>query len=240
MATEDQAEKRLRQLLRDDRWSLPSWPDTEARVSRAARRQRVTAALAGATVAAAIAAAIVAPLTLTSTAPPVTGSASATPHRHYSLPPVGARGFPAAIYPAPRPHPVVDPIRNCPASEGLQSFTAGDAAAARALIPKLGRSFQKDLRLTDRVFWPVVLIGWQRPHGHARVDRRPILYSGPLESYHQSEGPPDYTRRISASCGARLAAETWMIVDGPRASPALQNEWLFLTRRGHVLLYYNQ
>jgi hypothetical protein len=30
-----------------------------------------------------------------------------------------------------------------------------------------------------------------------------------------------------------------MIVEGPRASPALQNEWLFLTRHGHILLYYN-
>jgi hypothetical protein len=37
-----------------------------------------------------------------------------------------------------------------------------------------------------------------------------------------------------------MAGKTWMIVDGPRASPALQSEWLFLNRHGHVLLYYNQ
>jgi hypothetical protein len=187
-----------------------------------------------------IAAAIAITLALTSTAPPGSGPAPATRHHHYSLPPVGAPGFPTAVYPVPRPHPVVDPIRNCPAPEGLHSFTASGAAAARDLIPKLGRSFREDLRLTDRTFWPVVLIGWQRPHGHSRGVRRPILYSGTLKSYHQSARPPDYTRRISASCGARLARETWMIVEGPRASPALQNEWLFLTRRGRVLLYYNQ
>jgi len=264
MADENQAENRLRQLLRDDRWSLPPWADTQARVRNAAHRQRMTAAAAGAAAAAAITAAIVIPLALTgaapSKAPAVTSPTSAanhpaTPHRRYTLPPVGAPGFPAAIYPGPRrPHPVPNPLGHCPAPAGLQPFTAGNATTARALIPKLRRSFREDLRLTDRAFWPTILIGWQQPPRQgpapgltqrerlrqARGGHRPILYAGPLESYHQSEGPPDFTRAISAGCGTRLARDTWMVVDGPRTSPALQSEWLFLTRRGHVLLYYNQ
>lgn len=252
MVNENQAENQLRQLLRDDRWSLPPWTDTQARIRKAARRQRITATAAGATAATAITAAIVIPLTLIGTAPPktpaVTGPAPATTHpatprRHHTLPPVGAPGFPTAIYPAPRrPHPVPNPLEHCPAPAGLQPFTTGSAAAARALIPKLGRNFTEDLQLTDRAFWPTILIGWQQPPGQgpARGDHRPILYAGPLRSYHQSEGPPDFIRPISAGCGIRLARDTWMIVDGPRTSPALQSEWLFLTRRGHVLLYYNQ
>jgi hypothetical protein len=252
MTDEDQAEDRLRQLLRDDRWSLPPWTDTQPRIRKAARRQRVTAAAAGAAAAAAITAAIVTPLTLSGTGPPkapaVTGPTPAAthpapPHRRYTLPPVGAPGFPTAIYPTPRrPHPAPNPLGHCPAPAGLQPFTAGGATTARAVIPKLGRSFHEDLRLTDRAFWPTILIGWQQPPGQGPAHRshRPILYAGPLQSYHQSEGPPDFARAISSACGDRLARDTWMIVDGPRPNPALQSEWLFLTRRGHVLLYYNQ
>ena len=249
MADEDQAEDRFRQLLRDDRWSLPAWADTQARVRKAARRQRVTAAAAGAATVAAVTAAAVVSLTLTGAAPSktptVTGptpaaARTATPRRHYTLPPVGAPGFPTATYPAPGRHLRLRPLGRCPASEGLQPFTTGNAGAARALIPKLGRSFTDDLRLTDRVFWPTILIGWQQPPGHgpARVGYRGILYAGPLTSYHQSDGPPDFTRPISASCGTRLARDTWMIVD--ITSAGFQREWLFLNRRGHVLLYYHR
>jgi hypothetical protein len=250
MANDDQAEDRLRQLLRDDRWSLPAWPDAEARVRKAARRQRMTAAAAGAIAVAAAAAAILVPLTLLATAPSktpaITGPGPTAPHsapprRHYTMPPVGAPGFPAALYPAPRPHPVVNSIGHCPAPEGLQPFAATSAAAARGVIPKLGHSFRDDLRLTDRTFWPVIASGWQASNRVFTPARpRPILYSGPLESYHSSQGPPDFTRLISVGCGTRLARDTWMIVDGPRTSPALQSEWLLLTRHGHMLLYYAQ
>jgi hypothetical protein len=44
MQTDDNAENRLRELFRDPRWSLPSWPDADARVRKAARRQRLRAA----------------------------------------------------------------------------------------------------------------------------------------------------------------------------------------------------
>ena len=59
MSGEDKAEARLRELLRDPRWSLPAGPDPERRVRRAAGRQRRRlAGLAGVAAAAAIAVAI--------------------------------------------------------------------------------------------------------------------------------------------------------------------------------------
>jgi hypothetical protein len=108
-------------------------------------------------------------------------------------------------------------------------------------MPKLGHSLTQDLRLADRAFWPALISGWRS--GANRVFtpyQPPILYSGPLASYHSSQGPPDFTKLISAGCGTRLARDTWMIVGGPRRNPAIQGELLFLNRRGHVLLYYAQ
>src|SRR6516225_6942683 len=55
MSGEDKAEARLRELLRDPRWSLPAGPDPEQRVRRAARAQRRRlAGLAGVAAAAAV------------------------------------------------------------------------------------------------------------------------------------------------------------------------------------------
>jgi hypothetical protein len=162
--------------------------------------------------------------------------------RPRALPAVGAPGFPASIYPAPLRHPVVNSLGYCPAPAGLEPFTPASAPTALSVTRKLGRSFTGDLRLTDRTFWPVIARGWQ-PGGtrvFPSIRPQPTLYSGPLESYHQSEGPPDFTKLIAAGCGTRLARSTWMIVQGPRRNPAIQGEFLFLNRHGHVLLYYAQ
>jgi hypothetical protein len=59
MSGEDQAEARLRELLRDPRWSLPAGPDPQQRVRRTAQRQRLRlAGMAGVAAAAVIAVAI--------------------------------------------------------------------------------------------------------------------------------------------------------------------------------------
>lgn len=78
MQSDDRAENRLRELFRDPRWSLPSWPDAEARVRNAARRQRlrVTGAAAGVGIAAITA--IVVPLTLPGAPSPRTFYAGTT------------------------------------------------------------------------------------------------------------------------------------------------------------------
>ncbi len=63
MQGDDTTEERLRSLLQDPGWSLRSWPDAEARVRRAARRQRLRASGVAAGAGAAIAA-VVLPLTM--------------------------------------------------------------------------------------------------------------------------------------------------------------------------------
>jgi hypothetical protein len=77
MQSDDKTEDRLRELLRDPSWSLPSWPDAEARIRKAARRQRfrVTGVAAGAIAAIT---AIAVPLALPETPPPGTVTAGTT------------------------------------------------------------------------------------------------------------------------------------------------------------------
>jgi DNA-binding beta-propeller fold protein YncE len=60
MPDEDRAQGLLRDLLHDDRWSLPSWPDAPSRVRRAARRQRLRVAGAAAGLGAVVVAAAIA------------------------------------------------------------------------------------------------------------------------------------------------------------------------------------
>jgi hypothetical protein len=69
MQSHDKTEDRLRALLQDPRWSLRPWPDAEARVRRAARRQRLRATSVAAGAGAAIAA-VVFPLTMVGSPPP--------------------------------------------------------------------------------------------------------------------------------------------------------------------------
>jgi len=78
MRIEDNAENGLRELFRDPRWSLPSWPDAEARVRNAARRQRLRATGVAAGVGIAAITAIVVPLTLPGASPPRTFHADTT------------------------------------------------------------------------------------------------------------------------------------------------------------------
>jgi DNA-binding beta-propeller fold protein YncE len=61
MPGNDYAESKLRDLLRDQAWSLPSWPDAPSRVRRAARRQRLRVAGLTASLGAVVVAAVVVP-----------------------------------------------------------------------------------------------------------------------------------------------------------------------------------
>jgi hypothetical protein len=78
MQSDDRTENRLRELFRDPRWSLPSWPDAEARVRNVARRQRLRATGVAAGVGIAAITAVVVPLTLPGTSPPRTFHADTT------------------------------------------------------------------------------------------------------------------------------------------------------------------
>ena len=241
-------EDRLRQMMRDPRWSLPAWPDAHARVRRAARRQRLALASAGAVAAVVIAAAALVPVSLLGSAstpvakgpPPVVGHVTrpAKVHRSHVIPPVGSAGFPARIYPAAtKPSAVTGALTLCPDPAGVQAPGPATPAAARIVLNRLGRGFTSDLHLSDRSAWPLLTSSWQ-PGGirlFARSARTSVRYSGPLQSSHRV--PAGIRHAVVAGCGKRVARATWVIAYGPARRPALDTDILFLTRRGHMLFY---
>ena len=87
-----------------------------------------------------------------------------TPSRHVSLaairtpvaatlPPLGAPGFPASIYPAPRPsHTTL--LAACPSDSGIEPFnTAAIRQARRVARTYLASQFASDIAATDRSWW---------------------------------------------------------------------------------------
>jgi hypothetical protein len=169
MMTED----RLRDLLRDPGWSLPAWPDAQARVRRAARRQRLTIASVGAAVVAVVTMAAAVPVAVLRDNPagppggpgpggPPAATASRGLIQTLALPAVGARGFSVKIYPAPVQARVLTPVlAKCPAPAGLRAPGSNTAAAALTALRRLGHGFTTDLRLSDRALWPQVAAGWR-------------------------------------------------------------------------------
>jgi hypothetical protein len=249
---DDEVEHRLRELLHDPGWSLPSRPDALSRVRKAARRQRLRAA--GLTTGAgAVTAALVVLLALLAGnrlgLSPAVNPGQPEPQLAHALPPVGADGFPADIYPAPHGVAQGSKVHSlglglCPSAAGVQPAGPGAAAAALRVIENVGRSFRSDLSLSDRSFWPAIESRWQP--GRVRVLHPPavagppVLFSGPLESYDQAFGPPDLATAIQVGCGSRIASDTWMIVTGAVGQPARQREFLLLDRHGRMLLWKAQ
>jgi hypothetical protein len=96
---DDSPEGRLRELLLDPGWSLPPWPDAQARVRRAARRQRFRTAGLAACTGAIAAVAVAVPLALSGAGPgTVPGRVQAAPATasHASAVP-SARGSAAIV-----------------------------------------------------------------------------------------------------------------------------------------------
>ena len=263
MTTED----RLRELLQDPRWSLPAWPDPQARVRRAARRQRLSAASFGAAVAAFVTTAAVIPVVLLgrlaaggagpgSDTVPVAGA--------FQTPAVGAVGFDAAVYPAAvRAQSPAGVTTLCPDPAGLQGFGPQVAAAPLKVLHKLAqvqlsvsmKGTAAPMAGTGPARAPVLTVKqgftaslllsdrafWpQLPKWRAvlvQAARVPVIYSGPLRSYARVHGPPALAQVVQVGCGSRVAMDTWVIVSGRPASPATEAETFFVNRRGHVLLY---
>ena len=261
MTTED----RLRELLRDPGWSLPAWPDAQARVRRAARRQRMALARVTAAVTAVITTAAVVPVLLQSGPGAESSSAAnswptADP---FALPPAGAAGFTSAIYPAPvRARAAANWLSLCPSAAGLQTPDPNVAvasegvlrqltppiidtaivqqragAASQLAVQSLRQAFAGDLRLSDRALWPRLAGGSGITEVIEQVRYLPVIYSGPLRSYHPANGRWSLASDVAAGCGGRIVRDTWLIISGYPASPSRAAETLFLKRRGRVLLY---
>lgn len=251
-------EDRLRELLRDPRWSLAPWPDAQSRVLRAARRQRRAAAGAAGAVAVVIAAAAFtlpavlgsSPAQMPAGQPTVAGPASrpgpagssssqatVTPTRLPSTPPVGSAAFPASIYPAPaRPRMTTGALALCPDPAGLEDPGPFTAAAARTVLGALGRGLAGDLRVSDRSAWPLLASSAKLADSTLLTfARTPVRFAGPLQAGRGVPG--DLRHAVAAGCGTRVARATWVLSFRPSRRPALQAVMLFVTRRGHMLFY---
>lgn len=244
-------EERLSELLHDPRWSLPGWPREQAlaRIRRAARRQRLimacesatVAVIAGASILVAVSAAMHGSLPPWTSRVAVAGSRFSSSH---GVPPIGSSGFPAAIYPAAvNPHAGRSAAVPCPAPSGLQAPGPATPAEALAVLRSLGGGVIYELRVTDRTVWPTLA----DDGGSTAAGRRAMIlrilraapssvrYSGPLRA---GVGELAAVRHaVAADCGDLVMRATWVIVSGVPGSRSRDAELLFLTRRGHVLLY---
>lgn len=233
MPGEQRVEDRLRELLREPGWSLPAWPDAEARVRRAARRQRIRAATAGAAVAG-IAAAVVA--TLTGFQPP--GAYSAPPVAQ-ALPGVGAAGFPVSIYPAAVRGVTGGRFSRCPDPDGLDAPGPAARGAAAAVVATLDSArFSTGLRVSDRAYWPQERAAQQAAAG-STASRGRVLYSGALATAAGpgTAGVASLRRAIRISCGDRIVRDSWLVVTAAPHRQAAPSEFLLLDRRGHLLVW---
>lgn len=221
MAGDEMTEKRLRELLRDPGWSLPAWPNAEARVRRAARRQRIRAAAAGAAVAGIVAAVVAT----------VTGFQAPGPYPTaptVALPAPGSAGFPVSIYPAALT--AHGRFSKCPEPDGLSPATGARATAVVASLDVA--SFSTDLRLTDRTYWRQE----QADRGSMPRSGR-VLYSGPLTTADPDAQIAALSRAVRSSCGDRTALDTWLVITAAPGRPGGQSEYLLIDRRGHVLVW---
>lgn len=237
-------EDRLRELLHDPGWSLPGWPRDQAlaRIRRAARRQRLTIAcesiaialIASATVLSAVTAATHGVLRPWTRKPLVAVSRFNPSH---GLPPVGSSGFPAAIYPAAvKRHADLGAAMPCPASSGLRAPRPATRAEALSVLRSMRAGLTHELRVTDRTIW-LTLADRRRATALRILRAAPssVRYSGPLRA---GVGELAAVRdAVAADCGDPVMRSTWVIVSGVPGSRSQDAELLFLTRRGHVLLY---
>lgn len=252
-------EDRIRAALHDPRRQIPAWPDPMPRIRRAARRQRLRRVLTSAVVTAAAVIAVVAIVrnlpvadngpsgpggafsSTRSASPKATRPASPKPNRS-ALPPVGAPGYPAAIYPAavrPRSGGAAV-VAACPAPAGLVKPPASARATAAAITGRWGTANRAALlHAADRAIWPDIASNslTYRAHGR-RHQTEPILYAGLLKAEHRNLGAPDPSGFIRSSCGTATVDRSYLVVTGRQSEPALQEDWVFVDRAGHLLLYF--
>ena len=235
MAHDLEAEQQLRELLTDPAWELPAWPDAADRVRAAARRQRQRSAGLAATAAALCAVVVCSALALRPG-----DSVPAAAGRAYSLPAANAPSFPAGVYPRTELGPLLRRGSRCPDPAGVLNPPASVHAETTAVVRHLGAGFESDLRSSDPSDWPSVLTSWRSGVAASARAAAPVLYSGPLSSRPASAWSAGLARAVRVSCGARIAAATWLVVTGERGPSAPRSEYLLLDRRGHLLVWHTE
>jgi hypothetical protein len=146
-----------------------------------------------------------------------------------SLPPPGAPGFPATLYPLPRPVRGRDAaLPSCPSTEGVVPFTGAARAEAKQLLGSWNTSFSYDLHASDRSWW------------QGDVDTFTI---GPFGG-RQTVGPVTpaagtlYAQAIEAACGSALVRNSLAVVMEPSAYSAAYQHVYLLDRNGTPFVYF--
>ena len=157
------------------------------------------------------------------------------------LPSVGSPNYPKGIYPPPdSPTRQTGVIKACPAASGLQAPGSLSAIDATAIIGRWGTvSFPDDLHNADRAIWNDVRANWvsRNLQAPSAVTPTPILYTGPLAGQKGEVGAPDPSSWVLTACGRSILKLSYLVQTGSVNAPARQTDWLFVQRKGHLLLY---
>jgi hypothetical protein len=180
MHADDRTEDRLRELLRDPRWTLPSWPDAVQRVRRAARRQRLRAmsiAIGGGTFAIA---AVVIPLALMPAGR--TGPATST---HLGL------SAASAHCPVTRPMPQLPaPARAATGGLGVPNGWYGNAALEVAVPTRGVLPAEHPYASRWPSEWGTKFPWWRLITGTLTITARRL--DGPSAGFHSEIAGPGY------------------------------------------------
>lgn len=144
-----------------------------------------------------------------------------------SFPAVGSVGYPAALY--PRPRPAAGPqFTSCPATAGLQPFDAAATAAAKALAAHYNANGMLDLGSTDRSWWQgdFNLLGSQQDTANASV-----------VSVHPASSDT-FAAAVSTACGQELVRDSVVVDLGPSSESFAVGHLYLLDRYGHPLVYF--
>jgi len=146
--------------------------------------------------------------------------------------------FPASIYPASvRGRPGA--VARCPAPTHLRPADRLRPRQAISLVRHLHTiSLADDLQNADRAYWPSLRSGWR--HQRTPVDAYDgrILLAGKLARLQGFGVPSTLKGWVRTSCGHAVARASFVVVTGPRRSPALQVASVMVNRAGHPLVYF--
>ncbi|HEX9311705.1 MAG TPA: hypothetical protein VGA30_02620, partial [Actinomycetota bacterium] len=150
--------------------------------------------------------------------------------------------FPPSIYPTAASFPAWGNPGGCPSPDGLEQPEAGAPAQILPHLSRLGtESFDTDLSLADRAYWPILQTTWSSGElpGRVRTLTPEGVVSGPA-----AESP--YAGLVRGNCGRRTLDLSWWVAVCPvgtrpcslRDAPALTEHFLLVDRRGSWLVWF--
>jgi hypothetical protein len=146
-----------------------------------------------------------------------------------TLPAIGATGFPAAVFPTPRPSRGADPaLPACPSLQGVTPFTKAVENEARQLLAAWNTGFSYNLHASDRAWWPGVVGTFT---GSTFQGRQTV---GPVKPTADSL----YGPAIAAACRRALVRDSIQVLMGPSPYDFSYQHVFLLDRAGTPLVYF--